>query len=469
LDPSPPSLLLKAREKLWPHQKTTADRYVTTDRILDWSDPGTGKTFAHLLAFAERRVKGKGKALIIAPKTLLEPAWGADIRKFLPYLTYICAYAEIRAKAFEANVDIYLTNTDAATWLVKQKPQWFQKTFGEDATLIIDEITAFKHRKTKRSKAMARVASFFKYRAGLTGTPNPNSVQELWHQALIIDEGVRLGKSFFEFRNNTCMPVQRGPQPQHVEWVDRPGIQDVVGYMLRDITVRHDFDDVMDVPDNYQRHVSFDLPKEVLAKYHELENFAILELQEGNVTAINAASMRQKLLQIASGAVYGGQNEYFVLNTARYELILDLVEERDHSIVFFNWKHQRDELVKLAEKREVTYAVIDGDTPHKERNRIVKAYQDGQYQVLFLHPDTGAHGLTLTKGRATIWSSPVYRADWIKQGYHRIVRGGQTKKTETIFIEANGTIEHRVYERQRDKTFRMTDLLDIIKENTRGE
>ena len=467
--PSIPSLLLKARELLWAHQKLTAKCYETTDRVLDWSDPGTGKTFAHLLAFAERRVTGAGKALIIAPKTLLEPAWGADIRKFLPYLTYICAYAEIRSKAFETNVDIYLTNTDAVTWLVKQKPKWFKQTFGEEATLIIDEITSFKHRTSQRSRAMARIASYFKYRAGLTGTPNPNSVQELWHQALIIDDGVRLGKSFFAFRNASCIPRQRGPRPEHMEWIDRPGIEAVVGYMLRDITVRHGFDEVMDVPENYQRHVSFELPPEVWSKYKELENFAVLQLQEGNVTAINAASMHQKLLQIASGAVYGTNNEYFVFGTARYELILDLVEERDHSIVFFNWKHQRDELIKLAQKREVSYAVIDGDTPHKERNRVVAAYQDGQYQALFLHPDTGAHGLTLTKGRATIWSSPVYRADWIKQGYHRIVRGGQTKKTETIFIEANGTLEHRVYERQRDKTFRMTDLLDIIKDTTHDQ
>jgi SNF2 family DNA or RNA helicase len=262
------------------------------------------------------------------------------------------------------------------------------------------------------------------------------------------------------------MPQQRGPRPEHVEWIDRPGIQDVVGYMLKDITVRHAFDDVMDVPENYQRHVSFDLPRDVLTKYRELENFAVLTLRDENITAINAASLHQKLLQVASGAVYDSDGEPHVLNTARYELILDLVEERDYSIVFFNWKHQRDELIKLAQTREVPYAVIDGDTPHKERNSIVEAYQDGQYQTLFLHPDTGAHGLTLTKGRATIWSSPVYRADWIKQGYHRIVRGGQTKKTETIFIEANNTIEHRVYERQRDKTYRMTDLLDIIKETT---
>lgn len=463
-----PNLLLKAEQGLWPHQQKTVTKYLTTDRVLDFSDPGTGKTLAHLLAFAQRYARGEGKALIIAPKTLLESAWGNEIRHFLPYLIYICAYAENREAAFSKNVDVYLTNTDAVAWLIKKKPQWFRQTFGDNATLIIDELTAYKHRTSKRSKAIARIASFFKYRAGLTGTPNPNSVQELWHQTLIIDDGQRLGKSFFAFRNSVCMPVQKGPRPEHIEWVDRPGVQDVVAYMIQDITVRHAFDDVMNVPENYVRHVSFDLPHAVLASYREMEAFAVMELQDATISAINAASLHNKLLQIASGAVYGYERAVSILDNTRYELVLDLVEERDHSIVFFAWKHQRDELVRLATKRGISHAIIDGDTAHKERTRIVDEYQQGAYQVLFLHPDTGAHGLTLTKGRATIWASPVYRADWVKQGLHRIVRGGQTKKTETIFVEANGTIEHRVYERLADKSFRMDDLLTIIKENTDG-
>jgi SNF2 family DNA or RNA helicase len=433
------------------------------EKILDFSDPGTGKTRAHLEVFAERRREGYGKALILAPKTLLDVAWGSDIKKFTPDMIYICAYAENREKAFSRPVDIYITNIDAATWLVQKPAKWFKQTFGENATLIIDELTAYKHRTSARSKAVKKITKYFRFRSGLTGTPNPNSVQELWHQALLIDEGKRLGTSFYAFRNECCAPHQVGPRPEHIQWVDKPGIEDVVGYMLKDITVRHQFDEVMDVPENYARHISFDLHPRVLQAYRELEAFAYIELQGDSITAINAAALQSKLLQLASGAAYS-EAGYAVLDKTRYELVLDLVEERTHSIVFFNWKHQKEQLVELANKRGITYEVIDGDTPHKRRTQIVEAYQAGHYQTLFLHPATGAHGLTLTRGRTTIWSSPIFQADWLKQGIHRICRGGQTEKTETIFVEANDTLEHRVYERLNDKTTRMVSLLDILNE-----
>jgi len=98
----------------------------------------------------------------------------------------------------------------------------------------------------------------------------------------------------------------------------------------------------------------------------------------------------------------------------------------------------------------------------KRRETIIKAYQAGFFQTLFLHPQTGAHGLTLTKGTATIWSSPIYQADFLKQGFHRIVRGGQTLKTETLLIEAVGTVEHAVYDRLNQKTKRMVNLLEML-------
>lgn len=448
---------------LWAHQQKSIELMSQTERMLDFSDPGTGKTRAHLEKFAERRRNGSGKALILAPKTLLEPAWGADIKKFTPDMLYICAYAEIRDKAFSRDVDIYITNIDAATWLVKKPAKWFTQTFGKDATLIIDELTAYKHRTSARSKAAKKISKYFRYRSGLTGTPNPNSVQELWHQALLIDDGQRLGTSFYNFRNSTCYPQQTGPRPEHIEWIDKPGIEEVVGYMLKDITVRHQFNDVMNVPENYTRHIAFDLAPRVLQAYWELEAFAFIELQNDSITAINAAALQSKLLQLASGAAYS-EHGYAVLDQTRYELVLDLVEERDHSLVFFNWKHQKDQLVELATSRGISHEVVDGDTPHKRRTQIVDAYQAGHFQTLFLHPATGAHGLTLTRGRTTIWSSPIFQADWLKQGIHRVYRGGQTEKTETILVEANDTIEHRVYERLFDKSTRMVNLLDILRE-----
>lgn len=388
-------------------------------------------------------------------------AWAQDIEKFAPELTCALAYAENRREAFELGTDVVVINTDGVKWLGQKENVGLLKGFDH---LIIDEITAFKHHTSQRSKAMMRLRKHFKYRYGLTGTPNPNSVTEMWHPTLIIDDGKRLGTSFFRFRNVMQRPTQVGPSANHLRWDDKPGAQQALTELLADITIRHAFEDVMThVPPNHRDTKFFQLNKKCRAIYDQMENEAIVKLGDEHVTAVHAAAVRTKLLQIASGAVYSEGDSYQLVDVQRYELIADLVEERDHSIVFFNWRHQRDGLSKEFDKRGITFAVIDGDTPQPERDRIVTEYQAGKYQSLLLHPKTGAHGLTLTRGTTTIVSSPIYEADLLKQAIHRVYRGGQTKATNTILVCAKGTVEEKVYERLDDKYGRMVDLLDMLK------
>ena len=449
---------------LWPHQQRTFEAAIAADLLYDTSDPGTGKTRAHLAAFDHHRSNNGGKALVVCPKSLMQSAWGHDIRKFFPHLTYSCAYAENREDAFKINADVYIINTDGVKALQDKKPRWFADTFGANATLIIDEATAFKHRTSQRSKALVKVSKHFHYRRGLTGTPYSNSVTEMWNQIRILDGGQHLGSSFAAFQQQVCRPEQVGPSVQHIKWVDIPGINDVVAYMIRDISIRHDFQDVMEIPENYARHIGFTLSRRCQKAYDEMANFMILELDNEEVTAVHAASLRTKLLQIASGAVYDGTGGYKIIDDQRYELVLDLVEERKHSVVFFNWSHQKELLSQHAKSRGIEHEMVDGTVPVKRRTEIVESYQRGDLQTLLLHPQTGAHGLTLTRGTATIWASPIYQPDFLKQGLHRVYRGSQTQKTENITVEAYNTVERLVYERLGDKQERMTDMLDLLKE-----
>ena len=128
----------------------------------------------------------------------------------------------------------------------------------------------------------------------------------------------------------------------------------------------------------------------------------------------------------------------------------------------FQWKHQRDALVAEADKRGLTFAVLDGNTTDKERADIVARFQLGQYRTIFGHPKTVAHGYTLTKGTATIWASPTYDLEQFKQGSKRMHRIGQTQKTETIIIVAKGTIDEKVLELMEGKNVRMTNLLSLF-------
>lgn len=444
----------------YPHQEKSLELLARESRVFDTSDPGTAKTRVALGAWLAR---DSGALLVLAPRSLLTAAWGADLKRFFPEVRYSIARAENREEAFKAKADVYITNTDAAKWLAKQ-PKTFFKRFD---TVVVDEMADFKHRTSQRSKALAKIRGYFDYREGLTGTPNSLSVTDLWHQLYILDDGQRLGKKFFQFRGAVCQPEQVGPSPNHVRWVDKPYAEEAVAQMIADITIRHEFAEVMkDVPGNHSQPVSYELTPKHMRAYKELEKNAILRFEEETVSAVNAAVLREKLLQVASGAVYHTEGEWTLLDTGRYELILDLVEARKHSIVFFNWSHQKVELIKEASKRGIKHELIDGTTPDRRRDEIVEAYQAGFYQTLFLHPKTGAHGLTLTKGTATIWASPTYRADFLKQGMHRVYRAGQTEHTETLLVEAAGTVEKKVYQRLNEKTERMVNLLSILKENT---
>lgn len=449
--------------KLWKHQIETMALAKKQKGILDTSDPGTGKTRAHIESFVARNT-GK-RMLVVCPKTLMQTAWGNDIETFAPKLTTAFAHAGKRLDAFTIDADVVVINTDGVRDLIT-KP--FEKVLKEFDTLVIDEFTAFKNPQAERTKAMIKLSKQFTYTAQLSGTPNPNTVMELFVPMLILDKGQRLGTSYTALRAKVQIPVQVGPSANMIRWDDSPGAAIAVNQIISDVTIRHVFEDVMaHVPANHRNTKQFVLPPAAMKQYMAMEDTCRLEYDDGDVNAVHAASLRNKLLQIASGAVYTGNedSEYIVIDRTRYELVADIVESIDHSVVFFNWKHQRDLLIESFEKRGITYALIDGSVKDTKRPNIVKKYQAGEYQTLLLHPRTGAHGLTLTRGTTTIICSPIYEADMLKQGIHRIYRGGQTKVTNTIMIEAKHTVERKVYERLDTKYGRMVDLLEMMARN----
>jgi len=442
------------------HQTQTTQFGLVTPRVFDMSDAGTGKTRAWLDVLSARfKVRG-GKALILAPKTILKSAWADDIRKFTPDLTYSIAYAHNREKAFDADVDIYITNHDAVKSILKNKKKWLEGRGFH--SLIVDESTAFKHRTSQRAKALAKLSDLFEYRTLLTGTPNPNGILDLWHQVYLLDTGERLGNSYWKFRNTVCEPKQVGPSPQHVKWNDKDGMAEAVSELIEDITIRHVFEDCTDIPENHEYTVGFTLDPAHRRAYEVLKEHSLLELKEGGITAFNASVVANKLLQLSSGAVYDDVGEPILYNTARYELVLDLAEQRDQCVVAFNWRHQRDHLVQLAEQRGISYGIIDGSVSSKRRTEVVDLFQAGLIRIIFAHPASAGHGLTLTRGRATIWASPVYNAEHFVQFNKRIYRIGQHHKTETIVVVAEGTIDEKVARQRMDKTDRMDDLLEML-------
>ena len=435
------------------HQKTTTDFIVNTKTCLITSDPGTGKTRAVLDAHA---ILG-GKTLVLAPLSILEAAWGEDINKFQPQIKYGVAYAKNRKQVFEDNEnEMVITNFEAVNFLFKNTHYCEQFD-----TIVIDEFTAFKNREAKRSKNLRKIISHFTNRIAMSGTPNSNTILDVWHPTLLVDDGKRLGTRFYAFRHQVCTPKFNGFAN---EWIDKPGIEEAVADKVSDISIRFALSDCIDLPDNIVRTVNTKLTPNIQKQYKTLAEESVLYTKSGTVNAVNAAARVKKLLQLVTGAVYDEDGVVQFVHQERYDIVMTLVNQRAHSLVAFNWKHERDALVELANKEGITYEVIDGTVKAEKRKDIVARFQAGQIKVLFCHPQSASHGLTLTRANTVIWCSPTYNAEHYQQFNQRIYRAGQTQKTETILIQARGTWEPEVYKKLNTKLGRMENLLHILKE-----
>lgn len=421
-------------------------------------DPGTGKTRVIIELIARLKARGEPhRALVICPKTIIRPSWVADIEKYSD-LTWDIADAKRRGSAVASDADIVIANHDGVKALAEENLAPLVNRF---SVLIIDEATAMKHIQAQRSKAAVKLAHQrrFTRRILLCGTPNPNTVLDLWNQYFILDAGLTLGPSFYKFRHIACEPKQNG---QFMQWEDKPDIGNAIAAIIAPITIRHKLEDVLDLPPNHMYRVNFDLGPKVALAYREFKAHTLLELQQGRITALNAGAKLAKLLQIASGAVYVADGAPAVLGTERYELILDLIRNRQQCVVAFNWTHQRDTLLSLIDQREMPCRVIDGATPDAERTLAVQEFQSGKLRLILAHPASAAHGLTLTKGTTTIWASPTWSSEHFTQFNRRIYRAGQTQRTETILIAANGTADEQVYAKLDHKLDAMGTLLHLL-------
>ena len=445
---------------LFTHQQTTRDFILANPRALVLNEPGTGKTASVLTAYrTHRKEQHGGRCLVLCPKAIMEPAWVADCRTFTPDLTIAVAAApsQHRRSAFRYGTDIVVMNHDGVKWLTDHT----ELLDGFDF-LVIDESTAFKNRSAQRSKAVAKLREHFDHRVLMTGTPMPNGLIDIWHQAFLADDGEALGNHFYKFRQSTHdpVPVMAGV----TKWEEKEGSRDAVADLLSHMVIRYRFEDCVDIPALHTTTRSIRLPSKLQRQYDTMLNEALLQIEESDQTvqALNAASLMGKLLQIASGAVYGNETQAHELDMTRYALIAELCAERSHSLVAFQWKHQREGLIRALEQAGIdNFAVIDGEH-NQDTGELVERFQAGEYQVLLAQPASAGHGLTLTRARTVIWASPTWNAELYEQFNRRIYRTSQTGSTEVIRIAAADTVDERVYAGLDHKIEGQLDLLELL-------
>lgn len=442
---------------LFKHQQDDIKFILDRPYTFNTSDPGTGKT--RTIIEVIRQDPKRRPALVIAPKTILAASWGADIQKFAPELDYTIATPKNRIDALTSNTDIVLTNHDAVLSIAKKDP----KALNHFKYIIIDESTAFKNHESQRSKALQSLIKNTPYRTAMSGTPMPNSVLDIWHQLYLLDQGTRLGNRFYSFRNACCTPNQKRINGMSFnEWTEKPGIRTVIANQIQDITIRRTLDDCTDIPQQSISYYDYEPNTTIRQYYKEMANEAFIELNnERLIIGIHAAAQTIKMLQILSGAVYDNES-YSLLDTERYDLVLDIAEQRQHSLISFMWNHQKHYLEDQAKKRKLPFATIDGETPFAQRLNIVENFQNGHYRILFAHPKSAGHGLTLTRAKTTIWASPTYNLEQHLQFNGRTHRTGQTEKTEVICIRAINSIEEHVYNILNNKQTTQDEFLHFL-------
>lgn len=453
-----------AKEKgvsFYDHQKETIALRKRSDIILDLSEPGTGKTLAHCEDFRDHRNHRGGAGLIVCPLSLVGSVWPVDMAKLDRGISVSCAYANNREKAFQPGHDLYVTNYEGMKYLMEKWPQMLKK-LGLD-WFLIDEGTAMKNPQAARTKNAMKIARDMKHRAILSGTLGSQSILDYWAPMQILDRGKRLGAIYSAYRSAVCQPVQVGPGRNMVEWVPRDGAEEAVAALISDISIRHELEKCFDMPGQIIHNLVISLPTKLRRLYEQMAREQAIMLRSSKmITAVNGGVAAQKLLQIAAGSIYDNDTLIEILDTQRAELIADLCEARQHTIIAFIWHHQRDMIISALEKRGRRVTYIDGTVPATKRNKIIEDYQAGMYDDILLHPAAAAHGITLTKATTTIWASPTYRYEWFDQLNRRAYRKGQEMRCEVIVITAEATLDMHAYDvclNHGDGMFKMFDAI----------
>lgn len=427
-------------------------------------DPGLGKTSITLMCLSGLKRCGlPHRALIIAPLRVVYGVWPEEIRKWPCFrhlsLSIVHGDARARRQALARDADIYITNPENVPWLFAQPelPKW--------DVLVIDESTKFKNRSSKRFRALRWALNRFTRRIILTGTPSPNSLLELWGQIFILDQGRRLG-AFTDYQHNYFAANDWN----QYRWEVKKGCRDLIGEKIKDITLRLDAKDLLNMPPLMVNDIPVQLSEKTMQSYKKFEDQLYSEIESlersGHPVTLAADSAGVKygmLRQLASGGIYehagaGGT----ALHDAKLEALADLVEELNGKplIVCYHYRHELARLKAAYPKAKA----LNGECSPKEADKIQKEWNAGDIPILLAQPMSMGHGLNLQQGgRNLCWFTLTDSLEIYQQANARIYRQGQTGPVVIHRLLSVGTIDTLIARRLEDRDLQQQSLLELIK------
>lgn len=419
---------------------------------------GLGKTIITLTAVQRLMYDSfeVRKVLIIAPLRVAKNTWSAEIEKWehLKHLTYsvVVGTAEERKNALQKKADIYIINRENIQWLVENYKFDFDM-------IVIDELSSFKNHQTKRFKSLLKVRPKVKRIVGLTGTPSSNGLMDLFAEFRLLDMGERLGRYITHYRDMYFIPDKRNQQIVF-SYKLKDGAEDEIYRRISDITISMKALDHLSMPECVMNEVTVNLSEDERQKYDSLKKNLILFLDDSEIDAVNSASLSNKLLQMANGAIYDEAKTVIPIHDRKLDALEDLIESANGKPVLVAYWFTHD-LLRIKERFKVREIKSDVD---------IRDWNNSKIPVALIHPASAGHGLNLQAGGSTlIWFGLTWSLELYQQTNARLWRQGQKAETVVIHhIVAKNTIDERVMQALRTKEKTQTVLMNAVKAELEG-
>lgn len=448
--------------KPYQYQAYATDWIINKSYSALFLDMGMGKTASTLTAIDLLLYDyfDIAKVLIIAPLRVAEETWSEEISKWdhLKHLmiSKILGTEQERSKALHAKAEIYIINRENVVWLIEQ----LGAAWSFDM-IVIDELSSFKSPKAKRFKALRKVRPKSKRVVGLTGTPTPNGLIDLWPQIYLLDQGQRLGKTITSYREVYFEPDRRN-QTTIFSYKPKKGSEKVIQEKLSDICVSMKAEDYLELPEKINNFIPVHLPKAVLEQYKNLEKDLLISLCDSDIVAGNAAVLTNKLLQMANGAIYDENGEVVNVHDEKLRALDDVIEAANEKpiLVFYNFKHDLKRLCAHLHKHKVRVLKTSKD---------IKDWNEGKIPILLVHPASAGHGLNLQAGgNIIVWFGLTWSLELYQQANGRLHRQGQLNNVIIHHLIAKGTVDEDVMKALERKCSTQDELLKAIKARLEG-
>ncbi|MCD7777165.1 MAG: DEAD/DEAH box helicase [Clostridiales bacterium] len=415
-------------------------------------DMGLGKTVITLTALWELAFDyfDIEKVLIIAPKRVAESTWRSEIEKWehLRGLTYsiVLGTKQQRENALNQKALLYIINRENVSWLIKNHNWDFD-------AVVIDELSSFKSNKAERFKALKKVRPYVKRIIGLTGTPAPNSLMDLWAEIYLLDMGERLGRFIGGFRERFFIPDKRNQQIVF-SYKPKDGAEEKIYSLISDICISMKALDHLEMPKLVNNNIAVKMNSKEQKIYDKFKADMVLSLDGSELDAVNAAALSNKLLQMSNGAVYADDGTIVKIHDRKLDALEDLIEAANGKplLVAYWYKHDKQKILERFNAAEINTAAD------------IEKWNKGEVPVALIHPASAGHGLNLQQGGSTVvWFGLTWSLELYQQLNARLYRQGQKNTVFIHHIITKNTIDENVIKALEKKNVSQNSLIDAVK------